>query len=403
MRGCALLLCLGAFRLGLCQVSQWPVSLQLPEQGEAPADSSRVGFVSGQNLYINTFKNHDSLTLRHVDSLYTAGQSMVYDLNNDALFNSRNQYIDMSGMVLRKNAFHGISLGLDWTPTIVINSLNGSEGVLGSMDIGPIVRLNPWHIPVSLRAGAAAKTWNDSLSSNLKQVRMNQFRNDKGYYGAFEIGDAVRPVFNLPLYFNAKVYDRSMENSKLVAAIGSALLIRGLPTGDSLFILYADSLINGKDAALGQGQDGKTRYTNIAQRMERSYQVTGGLKGKQRLFLLPAMTYSLSRYTFANYSEANSLSDRRDANNTVNFMLATRPDFFIKYSGGLCIDWETEDRVPGGLSSLIANSDGSNLDSLRVSLNGYNGYKATMANYFSMDAGKGRSLRRQSRSDREIS
>jgi hypothetical protein len=283
--------------------------------------------------------------------------------------------------------------GVDWTPNLIVNSTHAQRSMLGAIGIGPVARLHPWRVPLTVRAGASVKAWNDSMAQGTGGFSSKAYDNDKGYYSAFELGDPEKPLFNLPLYVNARGYGRSMETAKLMAGQGSALLALGLPTGDSLFTLYADSLINGRDALLGQGLDGKTRYTNLPSRFEHSFQIKSGIKGKKRWVLNSGLVYGFSNYSIEYpSSQANMLSDRQNAVHSVNAMVSTEESFPLLYYGGMSVSWEKEDKLFKSAFGDTVNAAGSNTDSLRINNNDFVGFRAVMSHLLLLPLFKSGSL-----------
>jgi len=381
------LLCRSAYG----QANVWPQQLMLPPAIDSSAvpDTHSVFFSSQQSLYIQTLKNHDSLSLIRNDSLYDIWQTAVYDLKNEntAAATSRTQYFDMSGSILKKYPGTALALGFDWTPSMLLNMQKSVQSVLGSIDIGPVIQYKAYNMPLRLRGGISALSWSDSLPLRLLNARIN---NSVGGYAGFELGDFSKPLSFMPLYINAQGYGRTNANAGLISGIGTALYTTTLTTGDTLFALITDSLINGNNTNLGQNLDGKSRYSNIDRRFEHSYMYSGGLKAKERFFLQPGFVYSFEQYSLKNYSQNNALSDKQNTDRMVQFMLNSSPEHAIVYSGGLRVDWEHEDWLYG--KKLGISVDSLNIDSLRVNLNDFTGYKASTSHSVTINAGHGRML-----------
>ena len=385
-----------------CQVNQWPVELRLSRDTARTApDSTRTAFISGQRQFMNTFDNVDTFTINQNDSLHEARQLMAYWLERNDLVDLRKQSFDASGDALKKNVFlPGLSMGLDWTPIFILNTQEKSQGALGSLDIGPVARFDLFEVPITVRGGASGKIENDSLPvESFRSMHENDFNRDRGYYGAFEIGKNNISLPYLPLFINAQGYGRSLKSSHLFSGIGQALYFSDLPTGDSVSLLYTDSLVNGSEALMGEeGTSGKSYFLNVPDRIERSYEIKGGIKGKYRFSLQPAFIYSFSRYslmypsTNVSSPERPNLGDRRNTNQSVALMLSNDPSFYINYSGGLRVDWENEEKLFGDKIDLTKPADSSDLDTFKVKLNDYSGYKATMDHTLSIQSKSGRGL-----------
>ena len=149
---------------------------------------------------------------------------------------------------------------------------------------------------------------------------------------------------------------------------------------------------------MGEGTNGKSYFLNIPDRIERSYEIKGGIKGKYRFHLQPSFVYSFSRYSL-NYQSLNAgsperpnLGDRRNTNQSVAFMLGNDPSFFINYSGGLRVNWENEEKLFGNKIDMTKPADSANIDTFKVKLNEYTGYKAAMDHTLSILSKSGRGL-----------
>jgi hypothetical protein len=390
----ALTLILFAYGYCICQTNRQPVDLQTPAQDkETPSDSIKTIFVSRQDFIINKFTSSDSCVVERSAGAVTVNQSALYDLDYNTAALSRNEYMDMSGSVVKKGVIYkGISLGLDWTPVAILNSSATKKAFLGSLDIGPVVGMNYFNVPLKLRTGFAAKKWNDSLSIN--GLSLNEFKNgslnsDNGYYGAFEMGNFNSVLPFMPIHASVNGYGRNMGTSKSIAGVGSFLYAGGLVSGDSVLLSYNDSLVNGRDASLSEAGDGKSRYIQNSRRVERSYTMSGSLKGKRRFFLAPDIAYSYSGYSMALPSSSTLTSDRSHRDNALTMALASDSLPHINYSGSLRIDWEKEEKLGGKNIDMVMNGDSLHNDSMLVKIHDYNGYRAKMAHAVSMYSRKG--------------
>jgi hypothetical protein len=384
------------------QVNEWPYDLKPPEPAQTPAtDTSGTDFISQQSLYMNTIVSLDSLRISSDNRVQSSRQIGYYRLEKNELFNTRKQYFDLSGAVLKKK-FIGqhVSMGLDWTPIVLLNSSSVNHALSGSLDIGPVIQADILSIPLTIRGGLAGKVQNDNFSiDELHETISGNARRDKGLYAAYDAGTGDAPVYSWPLFINLKGYGRSQETSKLFTNIGSALLCRDFISGDTLSLLYTDSLINGSGAVLGdEGAQGKSFFMDIPQSIIRSYGIKGGIQAKYRFFLQPAFYYSFARHSLQypgdDYvaNRHNELSDRQNTVSSVNAMLKSDPSLLISYSGGLRIDLEKEEKLFKGRISSYRMIDSSNADSLKVKLNDYDGYRAIMKHVVSMRTKQGAGL-----------
>ncbi len=381
------------------QVNQWPYELQAPEPAAAAdADTGAVDFVSQQSFYMNTIISLDSIRMVHENSSSSLRQIGYYRLEKNELFGSRKQYFDLSGATMKKSFLvPGVSMGIDWTPILLLNSSKANHALSGSLDMGPALQTKVFSLPITLRGGFAGKVQHDDFSLNsLHETISGNARRDKGLYGAFDIGSSDKPVFSLPLYVSLKGYGRSQVTSKLFTTIGSALYSRSFASGDTLSLLYADSLIDGSGAVLGdEGAQGKSFFLDIPQSIIRSYELKGGIHGKYRFHLQPAVVYSFARHSMQypstdnTLNTHNNLSDRQNTVSSFNAMLTSDPALLISYSGGLRIDLEKEKKLFQEDVSLNRMIDSSNTDTLKVKLNDYDGYRAVMKHVVSMRTAQG--------------
>jgi hypothetical protein len=373
------------------QAGEWPLQLSIP-QPLVVTDSNRVEYGSDQNLYIRTFKAKDSLAILKNTASYGVNQNFDFELENDSWLETKGQYFDLSGEAIKKGLPLGISAGLEWTPVLLLMQKSSWQGMLGSIEAGPVVKFAPFGIPVTLHGGASGRGINDSLSS-ISTSQLGQLQRDKGYYAGAELGAPAKPIPFLPLYVNANGYGRSMGTSKLLAGTASALLYYGFPSGDSLFARYDDSLTNGRDAFLGQAQ-GKPHVIDDPEKNERSFQVLAGIRGKPRYFFMPGAYYSYSEHTL---SYTGEFGNRKNTANAVSAVLKTDPLFPVTYSGGITITWEREDRhaffasqASGGMS-LPTNLFMKDREGNVVSLDDNRGYRISMVHslskYFSNGMG----------------
>ncbi len=362
------------------QVNAWPPVLAVPAT-QVPSDSSRTVYNSDQVLYIRTFKSQDSVNIKSATPSLRVDQNVDYELKNDSWFNTKDQFYDLSGSFVKKQLPLGLSAGLEWTPVLLLNKRETSQGVLGSIEAGPVLSAAPFGIPLLVHGGGTARGWNDSIGA-ISAADYGSLSHDKGIYGGADLGSAVAPLPNLPLIVNLRGYGRSMGTSRLVSGTAFALAYAGLPTGDSCFGLYTDSLTNGRDAFLGQDQ-GKPHFIDDPEKTERSYQLSAGIKGKPRFFLIPGAIYSYTQHYLA---YPGIWGDKTNTDNAANFVLGTDSLFPLSYSGGLRIEWETEVKHSlsaenrGSSVTLSPELQAMNLEGKLASLDDYRAYRIELLN-----------------------
>lgn len=366
-----------AVRPAPCQVNSWPQALVVPAPSPL-ADSNRTAYGSDQNLYIRTFKSKDSVTIANNSASLSVNQNVDYELINDSRFNTEDQFYDLSGRFVKKRLWLGLSVGLEWTPVLILNQRTSREGILGSIEAGPVLEANPFGIPVGVHGGGTARGWTDSIGV-VNAAEYGSLSRDKGFYAGGDIGSPVQPLPFLPLIVSVRGYGRAMGTSRLVSGTGFAFFHARLLTGDSCFAVYADSLTNGRDAFLGQAQ-GKPQFIDDPEKTERSYQVSAGIKGKPRFFLVPEAVYSYTEHTL---SYRDVWGDKKNTDHSVNFFLGTDSMFPVTYGGGIKIDWERQNKhslsgSEGGSEPLTPQLNLMNLEGKLNSLDDYTGFRVAM-------------------------
>jgi hypothetical protein len=357
------------------QANLWPLQLSVPQAGETVQDSLKIRYSLQQSLFEKSLKSVNEITWKPVDSIRHLEQNIIYEQKNDFNYDIRNHYIDLSGAFLRDLPLKGSSLGLSWTPVLNVHRNDTVGNARTTLDIGPVARYTWQTVPFYVRGGFSAIGWNDSLRTPLTDVRLSDSYERSGFYGALDIGDYARRLPYIPVYLSARLFGRSVKESGLGAIIGSGLLATGTQTGDSLFVYYGDSLSNGKEAYLGEGVDGTSRYTNTPWRIERSIQVMGGVRGRERFHLTPALVYGFSTNSIT-YPTTNNLNDQKISRHFVNALGATDTSLNIFYNGGIRFGWEQYDKLFA--ADLGERADSYNRDSLSSNLGDYVEYAPRM-------------------------
>jgi hypothetical protein len=358
------------------QADQWPPELVIPQSVE-PADSNGTEYGSDQGLFTRTFKASDSVSIRKNTASYGVNQIADFELAHDSWADTKDEYFDLSGDAVFKRLPLGLSAGLEWIPVLLLKKQMETQGMLGSLEAGPVVGAAPFGVPILVHGGATARGTSENIGA-VSVAGLQSLNRDKGYYAGAEIGAPYERLPYLPVYLNVKGYGRSMETSRLITGTGSVFAYYGLSSRDSVFACYTDSLANGRDAFLGQAQ-GKPHFIDDPVKNERSYHFIAGVKGASRYFFSPAFIYSYSEHTL---SFKDIGGDRKNTDNGVNLMLKTDSGFPLSYSGGLKIDVEREDKNSFSSydtnGSLLAGGPGRS-----VSLYDFRAYRVAMINSFS--------------------
>jgi hypothetical protein len=356
------------------QILEWPSLFAIPHENPA-ADSNGVRLGTEQSFYLKSLKSDDTVTILENSPRYGLSQTADYELTEDYWSNARNHFLDLSGEAVKKSLPLGISAaGLEWRPVLLYQRQSAGLGVLGAMEAGPIIRMQPYGVPVLVHGGVTGRAWEDDITGSLDVNQYKSMFHDKGVYGGVELGDQYAPLMKMPLYMNFKGYGRSMGMSNLVAATGYALLYHAMPNGDSIFALYADSLVNG-NAVLGQ-TGGKPRLIDDPAKVERAFQLSAGFKGTPRLFLEPAVVFSYNQHSLDYLNRVNQSSDRLSRDYVLHFLLSTVPDFPVTYAGGFRVDWQNQQRLNGNPPS--SEGVAPDLGSVQIDLDDYKAYHVSL-------------------------
>jgi hypothetical protein len=365
----------------------WPLFFA-PESTIVPADTARLRFWSRQHSFArnkaNRFESVDSLVYHREDSAWEFRQRVWYDLarrwqsSNDSvdqghLYSAQNQYLDLGGHYLRSSPWQWMSRwGLHWRPWFVLQQPSAFQA---AVDLGPVFEFSPGGVPISVQGGLAATGWNDDIPDDIWETRYADFHGAPGVYGGIRIGDGRRLVPHVPLRMVLEGHARTVDGNGIGLARGTLLYREGIPTGDSLFVYLADSLLDGQESSL-RDREGHTRFINSRWRIENLLRGAVGLKGAYRLHFQPSISYALRHYLIT-YPDEAILSDRKDVAHEAQVGLESDTLLFFRYRGALGIEYKDEDwlfradPVEPSWAWVVENGEQkrviSNFDSLRVS------------------------------------
>lgn len=323
----------------------WPEWF-LPPVPEDNEDTSRLVIGTQQEVYGQTVESFDSLQWRYADSSQVFLQRAQYELTR--IRETQNQFLDLSGRYVRETFLgRAMSLGLDWSPWLVLSQRSATNGGFeATIDVGPVLEAQPWGIPLELRGGFSAKAWNNSIPADLIDTRYEDFHGAPGGYGGLRVGEpGWRPFDEVPFYGSLSAFGRSVEDAGLAVVLGSVLYGQGIPSGDSLFIYASDSLGNGRDPSLSEVADGKTRFIDTPWRIENALHVAAAFKGAQRFYLVPALIYALDQRLVTHPDEPTPLNDRKNTVNSLTFTAETDTSFIVRYRGGIRFELQDEDKL----------------------------------------------------------
>lgn len=328
------LICLVFFLQHLyAQSNQWPEMFIAPDSTQAEPDEPHLN-ISNEFSYYKELRNSF-----HLDYLKSKDNLLFRQIGEHSLLlyddNTYQQYIDLTGSVELGNlSFLNSDLGFDYEPKISYKRRLEGSILRSNLNSGPYLRVRPFQIPLKIEAGVTAAS-NDRLPGGLSSQPLKSYHADAGVYGGAEIGDTLRPIANLPLFVNLKLFGKTIEGAGSGLVMGKMLFQHQLQTGDSLYIYGADTLLNGKDIEF--------LYEETPWRINHSLQGAAGLKAKERrLGIVPAAFYSY-RLSTTEYPSSENLIDIKKSSHTVNMQLATTDRYFFDYQGGLELTWDYED------------------------------------------------------------
>jgi hypothetical protein len=348
------------------QTYEWP-SLFAPARRDTVVDSAKLRLSTQDKVFENDESTQSGLVWDpHLASCHFL-QRFLYETSGDIGFHATNQYFDLSGSVVKDSMLPGNgALGLEWSPTAHYDLREQGSGFESTVDIGPVMQWRIDSVPVIIRGGVSGTAWNDSLPSSLGQATIDSANGAVGFYGGFSLGDTAARFLGLPVYLNAQALGRSVEQDAIAVLIGSALIAQKLPTGDSLFAYFGDSLLNGKEDYLAASSSGGLLYLSSPWRIAQSLQAAGGIRFAERFNLQPAFYYSYTDKSVEYPTNDSVPSDVRDILQTYCFMLSSDSAAHIIYRGGLRITSGNEvwlfDKDLSGISSSDTLTHQDSLD-----------------------------------------
>lgn len=380
LRRCAVALVALALE-SLCAVDPeeltWPEYLAPPDEEMVP-DSSGLHAGLRQDIYGSTFESKDTLHWSLIDSTYALVQNARYGLIRR--YDAREQWLDLSGRYSRtaRQSRVGSTYGLEWVPLLNLKQRDRGNGWFQStVDLGGRWESDPIGIPLMLRGGFSARGWNDSVPDDLVRTEFDDFHGSPGFYGGLSVGGSRRLVERIPMYLNASVFGRYVEDAGLALARGTVLYGQGIASGDSMFVYIADSLSDGRESYLAEGQGSTTRSIDSPWRIENSLRAAVAFKGATSLHVTPSLSYRL-RQAFVTYPEDNRnlLNDVSNTDHVFTILAQTDDKLFFRYRGGVTFVLGNEDWLfRQDVSREVA---GENLDSLRRNNEDYQGSGAAM-------------------------
>jgi hypothetical protein len=373
------------------QANMWPDALSLHAKSE-PADTIGIVTTTRQAWYQNTFTSSDKVSYTQSDSTHYFKQNAAYDLMIDTALGRQYEYLNLQGAIRREHwPFNRTAVGLDWRPVAVLNAGKSGSAVMASGEFGPTIDAVVKDIPFQVRSGVVGTGWSDSLPRHVREASYREVadraQTDLGVYGGVSIGDYSKPIFGLPLYFQANGYGRvSDTTSRLLVATGALLYQQGFSTGDSAFLYYTDSLSSGREGYLGE-----EKYINIKPKTSQSMQAIAAVKGRKRFRTVPALIYSFARYSVFYPEWLNLFNDKANSIHAVQLMATVDTLLLFNYSGGFKLEWEKEEKLyrSGSVGEFLTNN---NSDSINAKVRDYDGLRISMRHELSRTFASGASI-----------
>lgn len=318
--------------------------VDLTSEVDSMADSVTMVLTNDISLY-QIFKTRNRFRYERLYGWGTFAQRSDYHLSQFDK-NSRNQFVDLSGSMLRHDLFaDGVAIGFDWTPVLSLSQRQDGGELRSSIDVGPVLASSLAGIPYQLRAGLFGYGYNKNIVS-LRSTKFDDYHADPGLYSAFEIGDSTRPVSStLPLYGSMRGIGRIVQGNGIGLFIGSALYASELPLfggSDSIFVHIGDSVANATGLSIGNYEISSFDAIT-ASPLTHSLSGTIGFSAQERFGLMPALLYRYDLHTISYTSALASRNDVKRSANTFTMQMNTRQDLTLSYSGGLSLCSEVED------------------------------------------------------------
>jgi hypothetical protein len=270
-------------------------------------------------------------------------QQLLYDLEHDPYLKRNEHFISLPGMVVRKNLPMAIDfVGLSYQPDMIITHGEGDNRLEGRLDFGPTLQITPWSIPWQLGGGFSGTVWN----SRTLGPRLDAFDSDLGWYATSSIHSQPLHFSQSEAFFSSSIYAKSHETAEIFKGDASLLLRHGLPTGDSLFLFYTDTLISGNDAILSErGELGQVHYVQSPDVLLNSFELNAALTTTPRLHLAPRFSIGYTQRNLTYSDATHNTDDELRRRFSALAELHTDSAAWLRYAGALRIEFGSDDRL----------------------------------------------------------
>lgn len=313
--------------------AEWPVELSVPVSSPPLPLTSSIK--STQTNGISTFKSDNEIQLVQEDSVKKIIQLIEYSFYDDDPLRQKENYINLDGEFIgKKFPFAFTELGFNWSPTILLNT-NEERGIgVGSLKIGPTIKINYNTLPIVISGGGAIDTWNDSIPPQLGESKLSDVNLDGGGYFGVEVGDNQFPLFEgIPFYAEGEIFGTYMSNSNITSGLVNALFVKTLPKKGEFYFYAADTLTKGRMVNYSRGNFGTVDYTSSYDRTNNDMKGMLGIRDLGRKYLSSSFLYTFNLSTM-NYPFSNvALDENRFISNSISMFLSNKKQKWFGYDG----------------------------------------------------------------------
>lgn len=316
-------------------LGNWPEELNEPAEKKNLPNENHISMKQANGR--STYETKNNIFLIREDTSSKITQLIDYTFYDDFPLTQKKHYLNLDGELLKKTfPFSFTDIGLDWSPSLLLHKTRVSGLAVGSMRLGPMVKLSLGDFPILIKGGGALDLWNDSLRQYLYKSHLSESNVDGGGYVGVEIGDNNLKVFpKFPLYAHGGIWGTYMSNSNITSGLFNALLFKSIEKVGDLSIYVADTLSKGRLANYSSGNFSTVDYTSSYDRTTNDLKMMVGIKDVGKWYLKPSFLYGLDINTMNYPFSKKNLDEYRTINNSISFFLASKENRYVSYDGGL--------------------------------------------------------------------
>lgn len=313
--------------------SQWPPELvkPIPQEEEVEVPIISLEQINGRS----TYETNNYLYLIKEDSTKKLTQSIDYVFYDDFPLSKKRHYLNLDGEFLKKSfPFRFTQLGFDWSPSLSIDKHSTGGIGVGSLRLGPVMKMHYNTLPIRLSGGGALDLWHDSLAQDISKTHISKLNADGGGYVGLKIGNNTHElVKGVPFYASGEVYGNYMSNSNITSGLIDALFIKDIGRNNEISIFVSDTLTKGRMANYTSGNFGTVDYTSSYDRTINNF---SGMLGYRRVgskILRPSILYSLNIGTMHYPYSNKALDEYRDLSNSIALFIDNCKRKIFRYDG----------------------------------------------------------------------